>query len=103
MNRKFTIALLVVIVLALAGSIFFFPIRLEGQYTCLYHRMVERDAYAWNALNPHGNTSVLVHFYIHHYSLIWWGSLFILLGTIYWLTQNKFNIKQKRINTKELQ
>ena len=99
MNRKFTIALLVVIVLALVGSIFFFPIRLEGQYTCLYHRMVERDAYAWNALNTHGNTSVLVHFYIHHYSLIWWGSLFVLLGAIYWLTQNKINIKHKRINT----
>jgi hypothetical protein len=84
----------VIIFVAVAGVVFFFPMNIAGRYTCFYHRLFDPPqssrsdvAVVHNhkdhnegddrADDSHGQ-SVLLDNYLRHYALLWWISVGML-------------------------
>ena len=59
------------------GGIFFFPMNIENQYTCLYHRLFSPEhSYT------HSHYDLVSH-YVAPFGLLWWGSLFLIAFSVY--------------------
>jgi len=83
-----------IIFVAAAGMVFFFPMNIAGRYTCFYHRLFDppqsqmSTATVVHDHNDHNGgdsqagmshgQSVLLDNYLHHYALIWWASVGVL-------------------------
>lgn len=122
-NKK--IYLGIIILIATAGSLFFFPMNIGGRYTCFYHRlfdhshpvtqvsgmdhqqdMEERMSTAGNQnLSDNANRevstqtthhgSILLDNYLHQYAFPWWASIGLLALGIYLFLKIKRNLKEK--------
>ena len=76
-DKKFITLILTFLGIGLVGSVMFFPVNMDSQYTCLFHRLVhEGHSYAY----PH---DTIVQHYITTFGFLWWGSLILLAGSIY--------------------
>ncbi|MBD3224805.1 MAG: hypothetical protein GF313_08755 [Caldithrix sp.] len=93
--------------LALAGSIAFMPLHVNGQYTCLYHRFVDTSKpVAASMLENRGQQDTvhghsiqyqqLVHEYLDFYAWFWWASLLVLVFSIHHVF-NHIKFRRKRI------
>ena len=119
--KKGYFALLILI--ALLGSIFFFPLNLGGKYTCFYHRIfahsqpvsekkiLENHKYGNIILfnsddqslsesennQDHPETShhdsALLDTYIHQYALLWWSSIGLFILGVYLLSKLTGSVK----------
>ena len=82
-----------IIFIAAAGVIFFFPMNIAGRYTCFYHRLFDSPQSAGTAAVVHSHMdhsgvsdradeshgqSVLLENYLHHYAFLWWASVGML-------------------------
>ena len=111
-SKKFYLS--IIVLLATSGTIFFFPMNIDGQYTCYYHRIFNHshpvsevnmldhrqtgyknfsksDDYKMsNRTSEQSDTEVLhngsalLDKYLHQYALAWWASVGILALCIYW-------------------
>ena len=91
----------IMIVAGVAGTVFFFPFPLNNQYTCLYHRMCQshfsRMCPGKPAIAEKDRTTAaeaLLHLYIRKYALVWWGSILLLFGAVY-IISNYQLVEQK--------
>jgi hypothetical protein len=121
-TKKFYLGIIVLI--ATAGSIFFFPMNIGGKYTCFYHRLFnhEQPVLQVNELDhqQHGGTrilqsgdrkmsdkvstqnktetthhgSVLLDNYLHQYAFPWWVSIGLLAFGIYLFLKIKRKLKR---------
>ena len=77
------------ILIGLGGTFLFFPVMLNGRYTCFYHRIFnhgspveEVSAHPEPSSDMHHGSmarhETLLHSYIHSYALVWWASLLII-------------------------
>ena len=85
------------------GAIFFFPVQMNGRYTCAYHRLFEAenpvagiskdsnrsiDAEYQTGEHEHSESPFL-HRYLHNYAMLWWLSIVLIAFSIYGLRKNK--------------
>ena len=101
------------LLVGLTGAVLFFPVNLNGRYTCLYHRAfcggIQRSNYSGDVCEmpdrnqPIGTVSDeggrvavtrsqnldagsdLVHTYVHHFGFFWWTSLALMFGGLFLL------------------
>lgn len=103
-------------IIALAGSVFFLPLHLNGKYTCFYHQVVdhnhpvldrigdvasigggavhENSIQGGSSMEADAHGQDLLHTYLSHYAFFWWGSLALVVFCLYrlrLLTINKKN------------
>ena len=114
-HKKYLIMLM--LVLGLAGSVFFFPLQMDDQSSCCYERMfggnenctcrkeandqsqheLAMNATGENAAGMHQHGSELLDSYLHHYAFPWWISVGLLAaGCFLWIRE-----KDKRQKTKD--
>ena len=77
------------IFLGIVGGILFFPVPIECEFTCLFHRMVMPT----QAVPCGHHDSQMVDYYVNRFGYFWWGSLFLAAAAIYQLTKMKKVIK----------
>ena len=101
--------LVTIILIAAAGSIFFFPMNMSDQYTCFYHRLFDPPQYTASlktATDTHGDVSnqdihnelsqhhsVLLDNYLDQYAFIWWSSVGLWSICVYLFFKLRRNIK----------
>jgi len=75
--HKISIVIVLLLGIGILGAIFFFPMNINNQYTCLYHRLFSPDhSYA------HAYDNIVQH-YIASFGFLWWGSLTLIAVSIY--------------------
>ncbi len=108
MKRKLKIFCVIITLLGMAGAVLFFPVKINSEYTCLYHRMFNESSGAANSggVNTAGRmvnggagktasvpsqmeSSTLVEQYIHNYAFFWWGSLLLIVLAYYLVKYRK--------------
>lgn len=119
-NKKLSLG--IIILIAISGSIFFFPMNIGGKYTCFYHRIFNHthpvsdinamdhhqkgnanlsksenyDLHDQVSANGKNNTfhhgSLLLDNYLHQYAFLWWTSIGLLALCIYLVLKIKQNI-----------
>lgn len=110
---KNKVIIFLLLLFGIAGGAFFLPLNLDGQYTCLYHRLI---SYEYPVHNPdidiadqeieqqqkrgiehdmHGHGEKMLNMYIIHYTFFWWGSLGLAAFCIYQLRSLHKYGKQK--------
>lgn len=78
-NRGRHLGIALLLGIGILGTVFFFPINMNNQYTCLYHRMVS-PGHSY----PHHPIDILQE-YVTPFGLLWWGSLLLTaLGIYLW-------------------
>lgn len=107
--RPKNITLLVLLIIGLNGTVLFFPINLDNQFTCLFHRLAfpdhdyrhshdTNDQVLQSKETPSGkyaeqstsfSTENLHHQYMHTFSYFWWGSLLLVVFSIFALKHQK--------------
>ena len=130
-NRVFNtkiIYLSMLLLIASAGTIFFFPMNIDGKYTCFYHRLFDHTHPVSEAsgpkqhdegrqdlsisaghslrskvmeideINPSHHNSDLLDTYLHQYALPWWASVGLLAFTIYLIPKLKKSLRQKNLS-----
>ena len=106
MKKRFYLG--VIIVIAILGSTLFFPVNIDGRYTCFYHRLFDSpqaastvpgaDKYKPNFSDQHENMpfsyhqSLLLQHYLHRYAFLWWGSVSVLALYIFIHRKKKKNL-----------
>jgi len=91
---------------ALAGSLAFFPMQVQGDYTCLYHRLFQGEspvtqvcdkgfnenkaACARQSADKTLQQSALLHYYLGKYAVFWWASLALLFLFLYRIKKRKY-------------
>lgn len=101
----------------IAGTILFFPVNIQNQYTCLYHRLIHRysqrerigavplpndkspnvnhnHAETKNASPEELNHDELIQHYVFSFGLLWWASLLFVGLSLYHFIQWK---RQRKI------
>ncbi len=100
MRKLFTkyikLVFLILLISGVAGGILFLPVALDGNYTCLYHKMVQKNNQVnilandtgvkiseceavqesengHHSISPSGHD--LLNTYLANYAFLWWGSL----------------------------
>ena len=63
--------------IGILGTIFFFPVNIHNQYTCLYHRLVSPEHSYSHSIDD------ILQEYISPFGLLWWGSLLLTAFGIY--------------------
>ncbi len=111
--------LLIIVLIAVAGTVFFFPVNISGKYTCFYHRIFRHSQPVPDGMvldhhqeqinnvtesNIHNLTdaanspvdkessphgSGLMDNYLHQYAFPWWTSVGLLSLCIYLLLKIK--------------
>jgi hypothetical protein len=116
--------LVISIMITASGTVFFFPLNIDGKYTCFYHRIfdhsnLEHRHIHSEDLNQTENKnstpndkknnddsrnkvigthyrSVLLENYLHQYAFVWWLSVGLLALSIFmWLKLKKQDRKYK--------
>ena len=65
--------------IGILGTIFFFPVNIHNQYTCLYHRLVSPEHSYSHSIDD------ILQEYISPFGLLWWGSLLLMaFGIFLW-------------------
>lgn len=88
-----------VIIIAFSGSIFFFPMNIDGKYTCLYHRLIDHShpltdvMISDHKMNHHHST--LLSNYLHLYALPWWISIGLVSLCIYLVLRFRNSVAKK--------
>ncbi|WP_456443493.1 hypothetical protein [Caldithrix abyssi] len=82
------------ILLGILGGILFFPLPIDGKFTCFFHRMALPSQTI--AAEDHGKQ--LVDYYVHRFSFFWWGSLLLVSAGIYLLNKKNNLNKQKGLS-----
>ncbi|MCK6619719.1 MAG: hypothetical protein HUU32_04545 [Calditrichaceae bacterium] len=80
--------LLLVLAAGIAGAVLFFPVNINNQYTCLYHRLFSPGhSYTHSTGDDISQTQKedLLNRYLSPFGLLWWGSLLITALSIYGL------------------
>ena len=125
-NKKLSLG--IIILIAVSGSIFFFPINIGGKYTCFYHRIFDhthpvsdinvmdhhhkvntnlsksensklQNKVSGNAMNnTPHHSSLLLDNYLHQYAFLWWTSIGLLALCIYMVLKIKQNINVNESN-----
>ena len=126
-RRKFKtkkVYLSMILLITLAGTVFFFPMNLGGQYTCFFHRIfdhahpVSEVPMAAGHPETHLNSpsitdqdmntkaggmdisetghhgSELLDNYLHQYAFPWWVSIGLLALSIYMWIKQERNMKE---------
>jgi hypothetical protein len=85
---KYKTLILILLGLSILGVIFFFPVNIHNQYTCLYQRLFSQE----HSYSPAEKTDVsqtqkedLLHRYLSSFGFIWWGSLLLTALSLYGL------------------
>ena len=78
MNRKARKWLWLVVGVGLVSSAVFFPVPINQEFSCLFHRLFMSSEQI-----PAGH--LLVSYYVNHFGLLWWGSLFLTAFILYQL------------------
>lgn len=117
--------LIIGIVITTFGTVLFFPLTIEGRYTCFFHRIFNHShpVSETNVLDHHqkesaeltnsgnhdlhnsvsendkNNTShhgsVLLDNYLHQYAFPWWASVGLLALGVYLFLKQKKNLNEK--------
>lgn len=72
--------------ISIAGAVLFFPVNIQDQYTCLYHRLFSPGhTFLHSAGDDISQTGKedLLHRYLSSFGLLWWGSLLLTSLSIY--------------------
>lgn len=81
-NLKLKYFVLVFFLIGLLGGILFFPVNLNDQYTCLYHRLSGtehvHDAVHHSEMLMGGGNHDLLDAYVASYAVYWWASLAVI-------------------------
>ncbi|HED11920.1 MAG TPA: hypothetical protein ENJ10_14615 [Caldithrix abyssi] len=98
-TRRFAI---VVLLTGILGGLFFFPFPLSENYTCIYHRVfnadepVLEDESASHSHLPGTSAHHLLDSYIRGYAFLWWASLLMVVGALFYVRRNvKVNSKNR--------
>ena len=107
--------LIIILFLGITGGLLFFPVMMDNGYTCYYHRFIdtkrpveEKMVYdgqtdghvqinhssAAGTMEHHG--SEMLDRYLASYALLWWGSLALLVLSLFALKRYKNNLKMTR-------
>lgn len=84
--NKYTTLILTLLGLGVFGAIFFFPVNINNQYTCLYHRLFYPGHSYTHAIGtdvPQTQQEYLLNRYLSPFGLLWWGSLLLTALSIY--------------------
>lgn len=106
---------ILMVILGLIGSVFFFPVQMDDQSSCCYESVFGSDKTCpcRQAVNDHADHmqnssqnidqaghehgSVLLSSYLHHYAFPWWISVGLLVaGCFLWIRE-----KDKRQKTED--
>jgi len=86
--RKITIVILLLLGMGILGVVVFFPVNINNQYTCLYHRLFSPE-HSYPHTSGVNITSIqkeiLLNRYLTPFGLLWWGSLLLTALSIYGL------------------
>lgn len=77
----------------IAGAVLFFPVNIQDQYTCLYHRLFSPEhSYTHSTGVDISQTQEedLLRHYLSPFGLLWWGSLLLTALSIYSLKRLPF-------------
>lgn len=95
-NNKYFFIL--IISLGIAGIVFFFPMRIEDGYTCLFHFKFAHNSPVekvfFNGTNGEGESQAVsgmfIKEYIHNWAFLWWLSIiFVGIGSYEYLKKRK--------------
>lgn len=76
-SSKIHISIALLFGIGILGAVFYFPVNIDNQYTCLFHRLFSPDhSYV------HSHTDIVEH-YVTSFGFMWWGSLILLALSIY--------------------
>ncbi len=97
--------LLVITILGIAGTVLFFPVKINSYYTCLYHKLFDggdfypqiftgsqnanqtvtemTDESDGEPVDERSDSAGLIDIYLQHYAFFWWGSLFLCALIVY--------------------
>lgn len=113
-SNRWRAVFLLVSLAGITGTILFFPVQLDGRYTCYYHRIFdehhpvrnhESDVSERNMMHRqkgvsepdlHEHSDIFLEKYIKSYVGLWWGSIALIVLSYYgWkkLQINKQDIK----------
>lgn len=72
----------------IAGAVLFFPVNIQDQYTCLYHRLFSPGHSYPHSAGADIDISQtqqenLLNRYLSPFGLLWWGSLLLTAISIY--------------------
>jgi len=99
--------LILVLTLATIGSILFFPMRLDKNYTCLYHRLFDTHLNIYESGQQQadvasgadqvqeGDTDKMIRFYLIRYAFFWWLSLGGVFVSVYFLRKYRREAQQE--------
>ena len=97
---KVRVFLFVLIGIGMIGAVLFFPMKLDGIYTCLYHKIAYSENivhqqpsqvemigsfYNYNRMMEYHHADQMLHRYLVPYGLQWWMSLIVLVFGIYYI------------------
>jgi hypothetical protein len=102
LERRGIFYLLILLSIGILGSIFFFPINFNNQYTCLYHRIFAPEHHNYEVMGTddlvlsvkknYENEEIhseLIKKYIVPFGFVWWSSLAIIVFAFFLLNKER--------------
>lgn len=87
--------LVAILLIAMVGTVMFFPLNMKSGKTCLFHRTFGGDEDYIRGHVPYAERAhAMLHRYLAPYGFIWWLSLAVVALSIYQL--KKSNTKSNR-------
>lgn len=94
-ERKNKSIIISILLIAIVGTVIFFPLNMKSGKTCLFHRLFGGDEENLPGHVPYAERAhIMLHRYLSPFGFIWWLSLAVLALGIYQL--KKSTIKSKR-------
>ncbi len=99
--KKERIILFLAGIAGISGTVLFFPVQLDGSYTCFYHRIIEKQhpvgTHKYSDLDrnkihskrvfdrqqEHVHGNAFLERYMIRYAGLWWGSIGLLILSYY--------------------
>lgn len=89
-----------ILLLGIAGAVLFFPVRIGGNHTCLYHRIIDAHPsyYSGNGRLPtdtgHRDETAIDHsellkHYLVPFGVLWWSSLSVVGVVVFVFVRRK--------------
>ena len=70
--------LVLVMIISAMGALCFFPLDINGKYTCVFHRIVDHSHPV-----PDAKAVDLLDKYLEHYALAWWTCIGFFALTVF--------------------
>ena len=84
------IIIMVLLLIGIMGTIFYFPCKFDNRKTCLCHSIYkEETSEIVMEDNTCENACALMKIYLIPYGFLWWASLALLFSSVYYLKNNK--------------